>query len=30
MLQSPTKARVEGCVLQIICIGESWTKVAER
>jgi uncharacterized protein (DUF2147 family) len=29
MLESPTKARVEGCVL-IICIGENWTRVAER
>ena len=29
MLQSQTKARVEGCVL-IFCIGESWTRTAER
>ena len=25
MLQSPTRARVEGCVL-IFCMGESWTR----
>lgn len=26
MLQSANKARVEGCVLSVLCKGESWTR----